>query len=98
MQFLYRPRGSGDPAVGIRGGSSSWPRERRPAGALSADGLTGWTQDPGPLRRLADFTWTKREIRSVAALLDDTTLRLYFAGDDLPNAWGIGQITCSLAP
>ena len=66
--------------------------------AYSADGLTGWTQDPAPIRRLTDFTWTAREIRSPAAFLDGTTLRLYFAGDDLPNAWGIGQMTCSLAP
>jgi predicted GH43/DUF377 family glycosyl hydrolase len=68
--------------------------------ASSADGLTGWTQDTAPIRRLADFTWTAREIRSPAAFLDGTTLRLYFAGDDIgnTNAWGIGQMTCSLAP
>jgi hypothetical protein len=66
--------------------------------AYSADGLTGWTQDTAPIRRLTDFTWTAREIRSPHALLDGITLRLYFAGDDLPNAWGIGQMTCSLAP
>jgi hypothetical protein len=68
--------------------------------AYSSDGLTGWTQDPTPIRGLADFTWTKREIRSPDALLDGTTLRLYFAGDDLggTNAWGVGQMTCSLAP
>ena len=68
--------------------------------ASSADGLTGWTQDAAPIRRLTDFTWTAREIRSPAAFLDGTTLRLYFAGDDIgnTNAWGIGQMTCSLAP
>jgi hypothetical protein len=68
--------------------------------AYSSDGLTGWTQDAAPIRRLTDFTWTAREIRSPAAFLDGTTLRLYFAGDDLFNtgAWGIGQISCSLAP
>jgi len=68
--------------------------------AYSADGLTGWTQDPAPLRSLTDFAWTAREIRSGAAFLDGTTLRLYFAGDDIhgTGAWGIGQITCSLAP
>ena len=67
--------------------------------AYSADGLTGWTQDRAPLRRLTDFAWTQREIRSGAALLDGTTLRLYFAGDDIKGtgAWGIGQVTCSLA-
>jgi predicted GH43/DUF377 family glycosyl hydrolase len=68
--------------------------------AYSSDGLTSWTQDPAPIRRLTDFTWTAREIRSPGAFLDGTTLRLYFAGDDIgnTNAWGIGQMTCSLAP
>jgi predicted GH43/DUF377 family glycosyl hydrolase len=68
--------------------------------AYSADGLTGWTQDTAPIRRLTDFAWTAREIRSPAALLDGTTLRLYFAGDDIgnTNAWGIGQMTCLPAP
>jgi predicted GH43/DUF377 family glycosyl hydrolase len=68
--------------------------------AYSSDGLTGWTQDTAPIRRLTDFTWTAREIRSPAAFLDGTTLRLYFAGDDLFNtgAWGIVQMTCELVP
>jgi predicted GH43/DUF377 family glycosyl hydrolase len=80
-------------------GSGMWVQEALHH-ASSADGLTGWTQDAAPLRRLTDFAWTAREIRSPAAFLDGTTLRLYFAGDDLFNtmAWGIGQMTCSLAP
>ena len=80
-------------------GNNTWTQEALHH-AYSADGLAGWTQDAAPLRRLTDFAWTKREIRSGAALLDGTTLRLYFAGDDLggTNAWGIGQMTCSLAP
>ena len=80
-------------------GNNTWTQEALHH-AYSADGLTGWTQDAAPIRRLTDFTWTKREIRSPAAFLDGTTLRLYFAGDDLfnTNAWGIGQMTCSLAP
>jgi predicted GH43/DUF377 family glycosyl hydrolase len=79
--------------------SNGWTQEALHH-AYSADGLTGWTQDPAPIRRLTDFAWTAREIRSPAAFLDGTTLRLYFAGDDLFNtgAWGIGQMTCSLAP
>jgi len=67
--------------------------------AVSADGLTGWTQDTAPLRRNSDFAWTVREIRSPGALLDGTTLRLFFAGDNYlgdTSAWGIGQMTCSL--
>jgi predicted GH43/DUF377 family glycosyl hydrolase len=81
-------------------GNMTWTQEALHH-AYSADGLTGWTQDPAPIRRLTDFTWTAREIRSPAAFLDGTILRLYFAGDDVlahPNAWGIGQMTCSLAP
>jgi len=80
-------------------GNNTWIQEALHH-AYSSDGLSGWTQDPVPIRRLTDFTWTAREIRSPAAFLDGTTLRLYFAGDDLfsPNAsWGIGQMTCSLA-
>lgn len=80
-------------------GNNTWTQEALHH-AYSADGRTVWVQDPAPLRRLTDFAWTQREIRSSAAFLDGTTLRLYFAGDDLFNsgAWGIGQITCSLAP
>jgi len=80
-------------------GNNTWTQEALHH-AHSADGLTGWTQDPAPIRRLTDFAWTQREIRSPHATLDGTTLRLHFAGDDLfnTNAWGIGQMTCSLAP
>jgi hypothetical protein len=80
-------------------GNNTWTQEALHH-AYSADGLSVWVQDAAPLRRLTDFAWTKREIRSPAAFLDGTTLRLYFAGDDLFNtgAWGIGQMTCSLAP
>jgi len=81
-------------------GNNTWTQEALHH-AYSADGVTGWTQDTVPIRRLTDFNWTQREIRSPAAFLDGTTLRLYFAGDDYlnnTNAWGIGQMTCSLAP
>jgi predicted GH43/DUF377 family glycosyl hydrolase len=80
-------------------GNDTWTQEALHH-AYSADGLTAWTQDAAPLRRLTDFAWTAREIRSPAAFLDSGTLRLYFAGDDLynTNAWGIGQIACSLTP
>ena len=81
-------------------GNNTWTQEALHH-AYSSDGLSGWTQDTAPIRTLTDFTWTKREIRSPGAYLDGTTLRLYFAGDDVlanPNMWGIGQMTCSLAP
>ena len=82
-------------------GNTTWTQEALHH-AYSADGLTGWVQDAAPIRRLTDFAWTQREIRSPAAFLDGTTLRLYFAGDDVfnnnnSNPWGIGQMTCSLA-
>src|SRR5215831_2229719 len=78
-------------------GNNTWTQEALHH-VFSADGITNWTQDAQPIRRLTDFAWTKREIRSPAALLDGTTLRLYFAGDDLggTNAWGIGQMSCAL--
>lgn len=80
-------------------GDNTWTQEALHH-AWSPNGLTGWTQDPAPLRGKADFVWTQREIRSPAALLDGTLLRLYFAGDDvLANGlWGIGQMTCPLVP
>jgi len=80
-------------------GNNTWTQEALHH-ASSADGLTGWAQDAAPIRRLTDFAWTQREIRSPGAFLDGTTLRLYFAGDDLfnTNAWGIGQMTCLLTP
>jgi len=62
----------------------------------SADGLSGWTQDPAPIRRLTDFPWTQREIRSPGAFLDGTTLRLYFAGDDLVYHGRVGHRTDDL--
>lgn len=80
-------------------GNNTWTQEALHH-ASSADGRTGWIQDTAPLRRLSDFAWTQRELRSPMPVLDGTTLRLYFAGDDLiaSGAWGIGQITCALGP
>lgn len=67
--------------------------------ARSADGRTGWIQDPVAIRSAEDFTWTIRELRSPSALLDGTILRLYFSGDSLYNSpyqFGIGVMTCDL--
>jgi predicted GH43/DUF377 family glycosyl hydrolase len=69
--------------------------------AASANGTSGFVQDTTPLHVTTDFTWTAREIRSPAVLLDGTTLHLYFAGDHVdvdPTTWGIGHATCDLAP
>ena len=67
--------------------------------ARSADGRTGWIQDPVAIRSAEDFTWTIRELRSPSALLDGTILRLYFSGDTFyhtPQQFGIGVMTCDL--
>lgn len=67
--------------------------------AYSSDGVTGWTQDSSPIKSKSDFSWTTREIRSPAAFLDGTVLRLYFAGDSLyfTNQFGIGMMRCDLS-
>lgn len=80
-------------------GDDTWTQEALHH-AYSADGVSNWTQDESPLRTLTDFTWTQREIRSPSALVDGANLRLYFAGDNwlAGGPWGIGQMTCSLAP
>lgn len=79
-------------------GDSTW-RQEALHHAWSADGRTGWVQDSAPLRTKDDFSWTAREIRSPAALLDGSMLRLYFAGDDyfVSHTWGVGQMTCDLS-
>lgn len=62
--------------------------------AVSADGLT-WTEDSAPIFTRSDFIWTDREIRSPFVLLDGSTLKMWFAGDDviLNALWGIGYAT-----
>jgi len=81
-------------------GNNTWQQERLHH-AVSADGLTGWTQDSAPIRSMGDPSWTAAEIRSPAALLDSSTLRLYFAGTELtayPYNLDIGMLTCNPAP
>jgi len=48
--------------------------------AVSSDGETGFAQDPAPWFTRDDFPWTSGEILAPAALIDGTTLRLWFAG------------------
>ena len=68
--------------------------------AYSPDGLTQWIQDSTFIRKAGDFAWAVDEIRSPAALLDGTTLRLYFAGHELngiaPEHFAIGMMSCEL--
>ncbi len=63
--------------------------------AVSNDGVSGWTEDPTPIFSDSDFSWTKNSIRSSAAYLDGSQLKLWFAGDDGKNL-GIGLATCNL--
>ena len=63
--------------------------------ASSADGITGWTHDSSAIFSQSDFTWTSNEIRSPSALLDGTSLFLWFAGDNGATL-GIGASKCSL--
>jgi predicted GH43/DUF377 family glycosyl hydrolase len=68
--------------------------------ARSADGVSGWTHDETHIRKAGDFSWAVDEIRSPHALLDGTTLRLYFAGHELdgvePEHFAVGMMTCDL--
>jgi predicted GH43/DUF377 family glycosyl hydrolase len=75
--------------------------QRRLHHARSPDGRTRWTHDGAAIRANTDFPWTGQEIRSPHALLDGSTLRLYFAGHDLTNVddlhFAVGMMTCDLA-
>jgi hypothetical protein len=68
--------------------------------ARSADGVSAWTPDAMPIRKAGDLPWAVDEIRSPHALLDGTTLRLYFAGHELdgvpPEHFAVGMMTCEL--
>ena len=74
--------------------------------AYSEDGRSGWVQTEPWIHNREDFTWTKREIRSVAVLAEPDAVRLWFAGDELytldaqgqqqwhTDRWGIGASIC----
>ncbi|MEZ4366666.1 MAG: hypothetical protein R2939_10320 [Kofleriaceae bacterium] len=68
--------------------------------ARSADGATGWIHDSLAIRAAGDHAWATEEARSPHALLDGTSLRLYFAGHELdgtpPDHFAIGMLTCDL--
>ncbi|MFO0547653.1 MAG: hypothetical protein U0271_04645 [Polyangiaceae bacterium] len=62
---------------------------------------SGWVEDEAPIRRANDLPWAVDEIRSPAALLDGTSLRLWVAGHDFTSAaapqFGVGELDCDLA-
>ncbi len=68
--------------------------------AYSSDGLTQWKHDPVSIRNAGDFNWAVDEIRSPHALVDGTTLRLYFAGHELngssPEYFAVGMMIYDL--
>jgi len=79
----------------------SW-RQVRLHHAVSASGLDGWQQDTMAIAAAGDFPYAVDEIRSPDALVDGTTLRLYFAGHELdgnpPEHFAIGMLTAPLVP
>ncbi|MCA9631368.1 MAG: hypothetical protein KC766_27105 [Myxococcales bacterium] len=74
--------------------------------SVSVDGRSNFTQYPDPIFERGDFSWTKREIRSVAVLEDTDRVRMWFSGDEIvtrdgagnlsfqPEVWGIGYAEC----
>lgn len=79
------------------GDGSGW-NMRRIHHASSSDGESNWAQDSAAIFSLESFEWSKREIRSPAAVLKGTDLYLYFGGDDFfgSGSFGIGRAACSL--
>ena len=61
--------------------------------AVSPNGKAHWRTDKAPLFAKEDFSWTKEEIRSPSALLDDGRLILWFAGHT-GYTLGIGRVDC----
>ena len=66
--------------------------------AVSADGRSGWQEDSRPLLRRGDLTWASQEVYAPTAVVDGTTLRLWFSGNSLDwrnggrGVMGIGLI------
>lgn len=63
--------------------------------ARSLDGKSGFVIDKESIYTTQSFDWASREIRAPTALLDDRSLRLWFAGDD-GTTLGIGEAACAL--
>lgn len=62
--------------------------------AISADGLTGWQQQPSPFFRKEQFAWTSNQIRSPNMVQVGDSYHLWFAGDD-GQKLGIGYAVCT---
>lgn len=74
--------------------ASPW-KQLRLHHASSGDGSTSWSHDSAAIYMAGAFPWATNEIRSPAPLLDGTTLKLWFAGDN-GAVLGIGQADCAL--
>ncbi len=68
-----------DVAINRPGGDPEWQQVALHH-AVSADGETGWVQDDKPLLTRDDFPWTGGEIRSPSILVENGTIRMWFAG------------------
>ncbi len=60
--------------------------------AYSPNGITGFVEDAQAIFHKNDFTWTARDMRAPAVLIDSSHIKMWFAGDDIFNSggWGIG--------
>lgn len=56
--------------------------------ALSANGISSWTQDSTFIFERSEFAWTSEEIRSPAVYLEGNKLHMWFAGH---NSYGVGD-------
>ena len=69
--------------------------------AYSLDGKSRWVHDDSAIANAGDFDWAVDEIRSPHAILEGSSLRLYFAGHELdgisPEHFAVGMMTCDLS-
>jgi hypothetical protein len=69
-----------DVALYQRRGDPDWQQVALHHAVSQGDGETDFVQDPAPWMTRDDFGWTSGEILGPTALVDGTTLRVWFAG------------------
>jgi hypothetical protein len=72
------------PATGSPGADHKWTQVALHH-ALSENGETDWVQDADPILTRRSFAWVSMEVRAPAALFDGPDLKLWFAGNTLPE-------------
>jgi len=69
------------------GGNPEWQQVALEHAVSTSDGTKGFVEDDKPVFTRADFSWTSGEILAPAALVDGSSVKLWFAGhvknDDL---------------